>query len=522
MKKYLFSFLSLTVLSVGVAYAAPNVFMVGDSNLNSQNQNIEIEHIKSFGLGVGQPLGDFEAVTEIADYHPGSKMLYSTNGYNSPATVDRYDLSDINNPTLIESVNVGTGGVTSVAIYEDLLAAAVPSATATNNGYLKVYNIANDGALTLAKSLRVGVLPDMVTFSPDGNMILTANEGQPNDAYTIDPEGSVSIVDISKGVASATVTTANFRAFNSNPSSIRKSVPSATLAQEVEPEYIAVSADSKKAYVSLQENNAIAVVDLTTKKVIGMWDLGLKDYRYNCMDLSDKETNIDSSKSKRIKTKCANVMSMYQPDAIQAYEVDGHTYIVTANEGDSRDYDGYSEEVRVADLTLDKAAYPKSLTAVLDTQLGRLKTSKEEGDFDGDGDVDQIIGYGGRSFSIYTAGGIQVFDSRNEFSRITMADGTYQDGRSDDKGCEPEGLGIEEISGSTYAFITLERCSVIMVYDISDPRNPVFQQAVSSDGDVSPETVVIIKAEDSPNGKTLLIGTNEYSGTIAIYQINNK
>ena len=273
MKKYLFSLLSLTVLSVGVAYAAPNVFMVGDSNLNSQNQNIEIEHIKSFGLGVGQPLGDFEAVTEIADYHPGSKMLYSTNGYNSPATVDRYDLSDINNPTLIESVNVGTGGVTSVAIYEDLLAAAVPSATATNNGYLKVYNIANDGALTLAKSLRVGVLPDMVTFSHDGNMILTANEGQPNDAYTIDPEGSVSIVDISKGVASATVTTANFRAFNSNPSSIRKSVPSATLAQEVEPEYIAVSADSKKAYVSLQENNAIAVVDLTTKKVIGMWDL---------------------------------------------------------------------------------------------------------------------------------------------------------------------------------------------------------------------------------------------------------
>ena len=276
------------------------------------------------------------------------------------------------------------------------------------------------------------------------------------------------------------------------------------------------------AYVSLQENNAIAVVDLTTKKVTSIWDMGLKDYRYNCMDLSDKETNIYSSKSKRIKTKCANVRSMYQPDAIQAYEVGGHTYIVTANEGDSRDYDGYSEEVRVADLTLDKAAYPKSLTAVLDTQLGRLKTSKEEGDFDGDGDVDQIIGYGGRSFSIYTAGGIQVFDSRNEFSRITMADGTYQDGRSDDKGCEPEGLGIEEISGSTYAFITLERCSVIMVYDISDPRNPVFQQAVSSDGDVSPETVVIIKAEDSPNGKTLLIGTNEYSGTIAIYQINNK
>jgi hypothetical protein len=518
MKKYLFLFLSLTLISVGVAYAAPNAFIGGDSNLNSQA--IEIKHIKSFGLGFGQPLGDFEAATEIADYHPGSKMLYSTNSYNSPATVDRYDLSDVNNPTLIESVNVGMGGVTSVAIFENLLAAAVPSATVTNNGYLKIYNIADDGALTLAKSLRVGVLPDMVTFSPDGNMILTANEGQPNDSYTIDPEGSVSIIDISKGVASATVTTANFRAFNSNPSSIRKSVPTATLAQEVEPEYIAVSADSKKAYVSLQENNAIAVIDLTTKKVIGMWDLGLKDYRYNCMDLSDKETNIDSSI--RFKTKCANVMSMYQPDAIQAYEVDGHTYIVTANEGDSRDYDGYSEEVRVADLTLDKAAYPKPLTTVLDTQLGRLKTSKEEGDFDGDGDVDQIIGYGGRSFSIYTAGGIQVFDSRNEFSRITMADGTYQDDRSDDKGCEPEGLGIEEISGSTYAFITLERCSVIMVYDISDPKNPVFQQAVSSDGDVSPETVVIIKAEDSPNGETLLIGTNEYSGTIAIYQINNK
>ena len=210
MKKYLLATLSLLVITVGVAYAAPSTLITGDNNLNKQN--IEIKHIKSFGLGVGQPLGDFEAVTEIADFHPGSKMLYSTNGYNSPATVDRYDLSDVNNPVLVESVNVGTGGVTSVNIYGDLLAAAVPSSTVTNNGYLKIYNIAEDGALTLAKSLRVGVLPDMVTFSPDGSMIITANEGQPNDAYTVDPEGSISIIDISKGVASATVTTANFRA----------------------------------------------------------------------------------------------------------------------------------------------------------------------------------------------------------------------------------------------------------------------------------------------------------------------
>ena len=228
-------------------------------------------------------------------------------------------------------------------------------------------------------------------------------------------------------------------------------------------------------------------------------------------------------------------LGMYLPDGIASYEVDGKTYIVTANEGDSRDYDGYSEEERVKDLMLDTIAYPNAADLQEDADLGRLKTTTADGDYDHDGDYDQIYSYGARSFSIFDAYGNLVYDSGQDFGVITSMeepdlfneDEGEKDERSDDKGVEPEAIAIGTIGEYTYAFIGFERQSAIVVYDITDPANPEFityynHREVTPDsisGDVSPEIIRFVPAADSPNGENLLIVGYEVSGSVGIIQI---
>jgi hypothetical protein len=203
-----------------------------------------------------------------------------------------------------------------------------------------------------AVAVEVGALPDMLVFTPDGKRVLVANEGEPNDAYDVDPEGSVSIIDLPNDITKLTqanVRTATFDKFNDaelDPS-IRIFGPGATVAQDLEPEYITVSKDSKTAWVALQENNAIAVLDIDSGEFTALRGLGFKDHRLpgNELDVSDRDKQINITNWP--------VFGIYQPDAIASYDYQGRTYIVTANEGDARDYDGFSEEFRVKDLMLD-------------------------------------------------------------------------------------------------------------------------------------------------------------------------
>jgi 2',3'-cyclic-nucleotide 2'-phosphodiesterase/3'-nucleotidase/5'-nucleotidase len=177
------------------------------------------------------------------------------------------------------------------------------------------------------------------------------NEGEPSDDYTTDPEGSVSIIDVSAGAANITqdsVCTADFRGFNDaelDPG-IRIFGPNASVAQDLEPEYVTASDDSTRAWVTLQENNALAILDLEDCQVMDLVALGFKDHNLpgNGLDASDVDgINITSWP----------VQGMYQPDGIASYRFQGATYRITANEGDSRDYPGFSEEAQVADLPLD-------------------------------------------------------------------------------------------------------------------------------------------------------------------------
>ena len=231
-------------------------------------------------------------------------------------------------------------------------------------------------------------------------------------------------------------------------------------------------------------------------------------------------------------------LGMYMPDAIKHVTIGGKSYIVSANEGDSRDYDGYSEEERVADLTLDPDAYPDAADLQQDVNLGRLKTTSADGDYDGDGDVDQIYSYGGRSFSIWDAFGNLVYDSGNEFGKIIANldpdnfnsnndENDSKKSRSDDKGVEPEAIEIITKGDTILALIGLERQGGIMVYNISNPLEPYYVNYINNRdftatdatmaGDLGVEDIVYIPAEQSPNGEALIVTANEVSGTVTVF-----
>lgn len=492
------------------------------------------------------PIGSYESgvfdesAAEIVAFDPRTDQVFVVNA--NDATVDVLDIRDPSQPVLVDSIDItqagaSLGAANSVAISGNLLAVAVERDPKQDLGLVAFYDTRT---FSLLGTVDAGALPDMLTFTPDGRTVLVANEGEPDDQYVNDPVGSVSVIDLSKGVHRATVRTAGFEHFNDDrdaliAAGVRIFGPNASVAQDVEPEYITTDARGRRAWVALQEANAIAELDIRRAKILRIIPLGTKDHRR-----SDNEFDA-SNRDDGINIRNWPVVGMYMPDAMASYRFRGKTFLVTANEGDSRDYDGYSEEVRVDDLMLDPNAYPDAVDLQLDENLGRLKTTTATGDADGDGLVEQIHAYGSRSFSIWTSGGKQVFDSGSDFEWITASlipdnfnstnDENSFDNRSDDKGPEPEGLTLGTVFGRTYAFIGLERVGGIMVYDITNPYHPTFESYINNRdfsvddvsqggaGDLGPEGLAFVPWYKSPNWRSLVIVGSEVSGTTTIYEV---
>ncbi|WP_233899660.1 choice-of-anchor I family protein [Tenacibaculum piscium] len=457
-----------------------------------------------------------EGASEISAFDKISKKLFTVNVEANQIAIN--DISDINNPKKSNINLTSYGSPNSVAVLDGKLAVAVEATIKQNNGKILLYNISDN---SLISEFTVGALPDMVAFSPDGKTIISANEGEPNDDYTNDPEGTISIINIK----SKAVTTLNFDAFEAQKKDLtskgfRVFGPNATLSQDVEPEYIAISDDSKTAWVSLQENNGIAKINLSSKTIEAIYPLGFKDYNLakNSMDASDKD---DKKELKNWPVK-----GMYQPDAIKYANINGIDYIFSANEGDARDYKGFSEEVRMEDLTLDETVFDASLNYLDKANLGRLKTTTTLGDANNDGKFEELYSYGARSFSVWSGdNGTLLYDSGNSIAtetlKATQSRFNDNDKRSDDKGAEPESVEILNIGNERYIlFVGLERNDQVLMYDVTNPTSPLFLNILSHDGDEGPEGLLAISAEDSPTGKALLVVSNEDSGTVTFYENN--
>lgn len=475
-----------------------------------------------------------ESAAEILAYDKTTRRLFVQNA--ATATIDIIDINDPAQPILVAAVNPG-GQPTNVDAHDGIVAVTIEGDTRQAPGAVVFFD--SDGQKL--NQVTVGPRPDMLVFSPNGKWLLTANEGVPSDDYTVDPEGSVSIIDMRRGVdaiSNANVRTAGLQVFNDIrlDRSVRIfGANNPTVAQDLEPEHIAISPDSRTAWVSFQENNAIGIINIKKGKFTDIVGLGFKDHSRpgNGLDASNRDGGIN--------IRSWPVLGMYQPDAITAYRTRGKVYIVTANEGDARDYDGFSEETRIADLVLDPKAFPDAASLQLDENLGRLKTTTATGDRDGDGDVDQLYAFGARSFSIRTKRGKLVFDSGDDFEQITASrlpedfnstddENDSFDDRSDDKGPEPEYVVVGKVAGDSYAFIGLERVGGIMVYRITKPSDATFVDYINTRdfsgdpelggaGDLSPEGITFISAKDSPTRNALLVVAFEVSGTVGIFEV---
>ena len=475
------------------------------------------------------------AAAEISAYDSTTQRLFVVNNEGTDGAVNRIDVVDLKNPAnpaFIRSISMAPygGAVNSVSVHNGRLAAAIQSTNKTDDGKVAVFKTIDYSEI---KSVTVGALPDMVTFSPDGKFIMTANEGEPNADYSIDPKGSISIIDTDNSYAVATL---YFDGFTSQAAALKAKgfrifgpQTNPDFASNIEPEYITISADSKTAWVTLQENNAIAKVNIAGKAITDIFPLGFKDY-----SLAGNEIDVTDDDKKYLAAKWPNVKGIYMPDAIAVLERNSIPYLFTANEGDAREYvdannkDVFVEAKRVGNknVILDPTVFPNATDLKQNGVLGRLNITTTLGDKDGDGDFDELYSFGARSFSVWNGlTGAQVFDSKNQLDIKTydiLGLGNndnkipgYDDGRSDDKSVEPEGITIGKVGKTDVAFVGMERADAVAMYDITNPQNPKFLQLIKT-GD-APEGVLFVPARMSPTKKSLLIVSSEGDGMVTIY-----
>ncbi len=481
---------------------------------------------------------------EIVAFDPSVDRLYIANSI--AGKLDIVNFANPAAPVAIASISLANyGGINSVVAHDSIIACAIESVPAQNNGKVVFFDYNGN----YINQVEVGAMPDMITFDRNYTKLLTANEGEPDATYANDPVGSVSVIDLTPGYAALTnanVTNIGFTSFNGQEAALRAQgirifSTSASVAQDFEPEYIAVSEDNSKAYVTLQENNALVTIDLATNTIVSLSALGYSSYNGasgNAMDASDQSGAVLITGNLPIK-------GAYMPDAMTYKTINGQGLLFTANEGDSREFGNVIDANRISSATfnsLDATAFPDQPILRNNKFLGRLSALKFSGDTDGDGDYDELHVMGGRSYSIWNAQtGSLVYDSKDLIEQITANHPTFGaifnasnstgvpalKNRSDDKGPEPEGVAVSTINGSTYAFVSLERIGGVMMFNVDNPSAPVFvgyannRSTTISGPDLGAEGIIIISAADSPNGNTLVLLANEVSSTLSIYQINS-
>lgn len=483
--------------------------------------------------------GSGEGSGEVFAYEASSHRLFVMN--NVTDKIEVVIISATGDLSKDGEITVGSlpnyGGMNSVAVAGGILAVAVENSTKSSNGIVALYDTST-GALI--KTVEVGALPDMLTFTPDGKKIVVANEGE-RDGST-DAPGSISLIDLSAGAANATVATTGFSSLAGQESALIAAgvrlAPSVSATTDIEPEYIDLSLDGKTAYVTLQEANSVGIFDIsgTTPVLKSIVPLGFIDHNLpgNAADFSDRD---GTSNAPSISINTSPIRGLPMPDAIATWSFDGVTYFATANEGDARS-DG-SDEARLSTLDLNNTVFGTQ-EAVLkgNGEAGRLNVSTIDGDTDPNvAGLEQVYVFGGRGISIFRVdedgNAVKVGETGGEFEAIaaalpnasTVFNGENLGGfdtRSDNKGVEPEAIDVANIGGRYYAFVGLERLGGVMVYDVTDPANPTYTTYMPpTNVEFGPEIAKVIAANESPTGEALLLTANEISGSISAYEVTS-
>ncbi|MDU7114251.1 MAG: choice-of-anchor I family protein [Peptoniphilus harei] len=522
---------TVTCMSLVVPAFAAETYQKNDSDKGF------VRELSSYSVG---RTDDDGGVAEIVTYNKDDKVFYLVSGVtqsidlvkiNSDGSTERKKRIEIGE--ILEDKNINAGDMTSVSYSDEkkLLAVAVQDEDYKNNGHIVILD--KDG--NFVEAYESGVQPDMVTFTKDGKYIISADEGEPREGYVngIDPKGSVTIIDVeNKSTNKVEFNINRVEALNNGVLLKKDSNP----AEDLEPEYIAISDDNKTAYVSLQENNAIASIDIESGKINYVKGLGFIDHSLPGNEIDAVRGKGDNAK---IDIKRDNFFGTPMPDGIAFLSKDGKDYILTANEGDAREWGK------------KKNKYENTKSKKFDEKADK-KTEYLDNDKTDGLDENKIYLLGGRSFSIYDASDLtRVYNSGSDFEKITARifpdffntsndedKGPDElDARSNKKGPEAENIAVLNIKDKTYAIVGLERISGIMIYDITDPSNPVYKDyfnnrifiksvndkeeiGLEKRGNIGPEGLCAIEAKDSPTGKPIVLVANEVSGTVQVIEFN--
>lgn len=523
--------ISLTCMSLFVPAFAAETYQKNDSDKGF------VRELSSYSVGRANANG---GVAEIVTYNKDDKVFYVVSGVtqsidlvkiNSDGSTECKKRINIGDVLKGQDINVGDMTSVSYSNEKNLLAVAVQDEDYKNNGHIVIL----DKEGNYKESFECGVQPDMVTFTKDGKYIISADEGEPREGYVngIDPKGSVTIIDVeNKSTNKVEFNINRVEALNNGVLLKKDSNP----AEDLEPEYIAISDDNKTAFVSLQENNAIASIDIESGKINYVKGLGFIDHS---VEGNEIDAVRGKGKNAKIDIKNDNFLGTPMPDGIAFLSKDGRDYILTANEGDAREWGK------------KKNKYENTKSKKFDEKADK-KTEYLDNDKTDGLDENKIYLLGGRSFSIYDASDLtRVYNSGSDFEKITARifpdffntsndedkGPDKLDARSNKKGPEAENIAVLNIKDKTYAIVGLERISGIMIYDITDPSNPVYKDyfnnrifiksvndkeeiGLEKRGNIGPEGLCAIEAKDSPTGKPIVLVANEVSGTVQVIEFN--
>lgn len=384
--------------------------------------------------------------------------------------------------------------------------------------------------LRLLAAVEVGFTPDSCAFRPDGGRLFVANEGEPTAAG--DPPGAVSCIrldgvrdardlaDLSRRAGRETALCGR-ALLAAGP--VRVHPGALARALDLEPEYVAVAGG--EVYVTLQENNAIAVLDADTGALL----------RVRALDAATRR--VDASDEDRAARIEREVRALPMPDQLATFrDAAGRLLLVTADEGDDRGSYGnpdapLGDRARVKDLAKAGRLSP----AVEAGPIARLQVSTIDGDLDGDGLIDAPTMQGARSLTVWDAATLtRVGDTGSQLEEAvaramperfnaTVEGGEIDvDDRSDDRGPEPEGVCVLAIDGVPYAVATLERPGAVAVVRLADPARPevVALAPIARAGALAPEGVRAIPADRSPTGRPLIVVACEVSSHLLVIEVD--
>jgi len=433
-------------------------------------------------VAIYKPQSGCEA-TEIVSIQNSTKRLALS--CSSEGIVEIISITDTAQPSSVNHFKVTTDEeISAVAFHpiENVFAVAVINNDSFANGKIQIHD-ASTGDIT--NTFEAGAHPDGMVFSPNGKYLVIANEGEAyryNGKDYESPEGSVTLIDFSNATQ-ATVTQIKLTDFTqvegmmhkkharkferfvtggNNNEEIKISIKDNTPAN-TEPEFVAFSPDSSKAYISLQENNGILIIDTTKAKIAGVFGLGITEH---LADINDNEKVKFNDK----------ITALREPDGI-AISPDGK-YLLTADEGDT------------------------------DPKASKTLGNKPKG--------------GGRTLSIFDAtSGTFIADTANQLDEMAHFAGLYPDGRSDNKGSEPENVVSFTIEENLYAAVGLERANAIALVSLDNPSQPKVLSVVGVDpnagkeGQYAPEGLAYFESD----GRHYIFSANEKSGTMTVMEV---